>query len=303
MNWRSISFDWNQARAFLVTAEEGTLSAAARALGLTQPTLGRQVTALEEALDATLFERAGRSLVLTEAGLDLLEHVRAMGEAANQLSLAASGHSQAIEGKVCITATNMMATYHLPPMIKRLRQAVPGVVLEIIASNTLTDLTRREADIAIRHARPEQPELIAKTVGQSTGHFYASKAFLDIHGRPETLEELSALDFVGYEDLDRLIEHTNAMGLTLTKENFVVHTASSTAIIEMVKLGLGVSVFPDEIGLLNPELEQIDAGLPPIPVPIWLVTHREVHTNRRIRMVYDFLASELAEATSARSIT
>ena len=113
MNWQSVSFDWNQARAFLATAEEGSLSAAARALGQTQPTLGRQVAALEGELGVTLFDRVGRSLVLTPSGLELLDHVRAMAEAANLISLTASGRSQTIEGHVSITATPVLATYHL----------------------------------------------------------------------------------------------------------------------------------------------------------------------------------------------
>ena len=135
MNWQSISFDWNQARAFLATAEEGSLSAAARALGQTQPTLGRQVSALEEDLGVTLFERAGRSLSLTQSGLELLDYFRAMGDAAGRISLAASGRSQAIEGHVSITATNVMATYHLPAVLKQLREIAPGIEIDVVASN------------------------------------------------------------------------------------------------------------------------------------------------------------------------
>lgn len=295
MNWQAITFDWNHARAFLVTAEEGTLSAAARALGLTQPTLGRQVAALEEELKVTLFERAGRSLTLTQSGLELLEHVRGMGTAANHMALTASGQSQAIEGRVCITSTEMMATYHLPPIIKKLRQDAPGIELEIVASNDVRDLTRREADIAIRHARPEQPDLIAKLVGESTGHFYATRDFLDIHGRPETAEDLAKLAFVGFEDTERVLQYLNPLlGLTLTKDNFMISTASGTAILEMVKHGLGVGIFTKQVAVLHPTLKQIMADLKPIPVPVWLVTHRELHTSRRIRLVYDFLATELA---------
>ena len=106
MHWQSINFDWNQARAFLVTAEEGSLTAAARALDLTQPTLGRQVAALERSLGLVLFERVGRGLELTQAGLELLDHIRAMGDAANRVSLAASGQSESVEGQVCITASH-----------------------------------------------------------------------------------------------------------------------------------------------------------------------------------------------------
>lgn len=121
MNWDAIAFDWNQVRAFLAASEEGSLSAAARALHQTQPTLSRQVTSLERALGVTLFERGHRKLQLTAAGLELLEHVRVMAEAANRVSLAASGQSQAIEGRVCITATEMLATYYLPQVLRKLR--------------------------------------------------------------------------------------------------------------------------------------------------------------------------------------
>lgn len=154
MKWQNAAFDWNQAKAFLVTAEERSFSAAARALALTQPTVGRQVSALEEALGVALFERIGRSLSLTPAGLDLLEHVRAMGEAAGLVSISASGQSQSISGQVCITASDVVSTYHLPPVVARLREVAPEIEIEILASNALQDLRRREADIAIRHVRP-----------------------------------------------------------------------------------------------------------------------------------------------------
>ncbi|MBL4646233.1 MAG: LysR family transcriptional regulator, partial [Rhizobiales bacterium] len=136
MDWKSINFDWNRARAFLVTAEEGSLSAAARALGMAQPTLGRQVDAIEKELGIILFDRVGRNLVLTPAGLELLEHVRAMGEAANRVSLAAFGQSQSIEGTICITASDVHAAFLLPPILKKLRQQEPGIDIEIIATNT-----------------------------------------------------------------------------------------------------------------------------------------------------------------------
>lgn len=127
MDWRAVTFDWNRARAFLVTAEEGSLSAAARALGMAQPTLGRQVSALEAELGTVLFERAGRGLTLTPSGLELVEHVRAMAEAANQVSLTASGQSQTVEGTSRITASEITAAHSPPPLIAKLRHAEPGI--------------------------------------------------------------------------------------------------------------------------------------------------------------------------------
>ena len=302
MSWQSVSFDWNQARAFLATAEEGSLSAAARALGQTQPTLGRQVAALEEELGVTLFDRVGRSLVLTPSGLELLDHVRAMADAANLVSLTASGQSQAIEGHVSITATPIMATHHLPSMLKRIRDEAPGIVIEIIAANEVRDLTRREADIAIRHARPEQPDLIARLVGETSAHLYASKAYLDRHGRPEKPEDLADADFIGFESPERLVPVLNAMGLPLTKDNFKINTASGTVIMELVKQGLGISVGTRDVEMLASDVERVLPDLDPMPVPIWLVTHRELHTSRRIRLVFDLLAEGLADFALSEAV-
>jgi DNA-binding transcriptional LysR family regulator len=295
MNWQSVSFDWNNARAFLVTAEEGSFSAAARALGLTQPTLGRQVAALEGELGVTLFERVGRSLALTEAGLELLDHVRSMGEAASRISLTASGQSQAIEGNVCITATNMMATYHLPEMLKRLRSIAPGISIQVVASNDVRDLTRREADISIRHVRPEQPDLIAKRVGETAAYLYASTEYLNKLGRPDRPEAISGADFVGFENPERLIPVLAPFAPSLTKHNFAYTTESGTVLLELVKQGLGISVLSKEVAALTPGIERVLPDQDPIPVPIWLVTHRELHTSRRIRLVFDFLAETLGE--------
>ena len=152
MNWSDIAFDWNQVRAFLATAEEGSLSAAARALHQTQPTLSRQVTGLEQALGVTLFERGHRRVRLTAAGLELLEHVRAMGDAASRVSLSALGQSQAIEGPVCITATEIAAAQILPPIIADLRRAEPGSMVEVVASNSVSDLRRKRRRAATASA-------------------------------------------------------------------------------------------------------------------------------------------------------
>ncbi len=294
MNWQSVAFDWNQARAFLVTAEEGSLSAAARTLGLTQPTLGRQVAGLEAELGVTLFERVGRSLSLTQSGVELLDHFRSMGEAASRISLAASGQSQTIEGQVSITATNMMATFHLPAVLQQIRETAPGIEIEIIASNDVRDLTRREADIAIRHGRPKQPDLIAKLVRETSGNLYASKEYLDKFGRPQTPDELSEADFIGFDHPERFIPMLSTFGLSLTRDNFKLNSTSGTVMRALVMQGLGVSVLIREDAERTPGIELALPSLDPIPIPVWLVTHRELHTSRRIRLVFDMLAEALS---------
>ncbi len=294
MNWQNIAFDWNQTRAFLVTAEEGSLSAAARALGLTQPTLGRQVAALEQSLGVTLFERVGRSLSLTQSGLELLDHVRAMGEAASRVALTASGQSQTIEGQVCITATHVMATYFLPDIVKQLRDTAPGIEIEIVASNAVSDLQRREADIAIRHVRPEQPDLIAKLVRETSARLYASTAYLDAHGRPETVDDLADAVFIAPERSERFLSAMNSFGLPLTKDNIKLIADNGVVNWELVKQGLGISITTEDLAEITPGMECVLPDFDPIPIPIWLTTHRELHTSRRIRLVFDLLAEALA---------
>jgi len=295
MDWRSITFDWNRARAFLVTAEEGSLSAAARALNLAQPTLGRQVTALEQELGVTLFERVGRGLQLTQSGLDLVEHVRVMGDAANRLSLTASGQSTSIEGSVCISATEVMAAFGLPPIIQKLRRVEPGIEIEVIASNSSSDLKRREADIALRAFRPTQADLIAKKLGDGRAHLYASPHYLQQLGKPSSPDDLKNAEFVGFDRTDRLIAALNEGGFNLTPRNFPIITENHLVQWELVKQGVCIGIMLDEVGDPEPLVERVLPGIEPFIGELWLVAHRELKTSRRVRMVFDFLAAELSQ--------
>lgn len=285
-------------RAFLATAEEGSLSAAARALQATQPTLSRQVSALEQDLGITLFERGHRSMELTESGVELLEHVREMGEAALRVSLTASGQAQAVEGQVTITATNMFATNHLPPILASVREQAPGLEIEIIASNDVRDLRRREADISIRHARPEHSDLIAKCIGETVAQLYAAASYLDRVGRPQHPTDLVALDFIGFEDPELMLPHFNAMGVPVTREHFKFYTASGTLYVALIEQGLGAGMVTNDVADERPDLELVLPSLPPIDVPVWLVTHRELHTSRKIRLVFDLIADYVTQHQS-----
>jgi DNA-binding transcriptional LysR family regulator len=295
MDRRKSAFDWNQARAFLVTAEEGSLSAAARALGLTQPTLSRQVASLEEALEVTLFERTSRALLLTQAGTELLKHFRSMGEAANHISIAATGQSQAITGQVVIAATNLMATQYLPPILKKLESRAPDLQIEIITSNELSDLRRREADIAIRHVRPQDDSLFAKRMRDRTAHLYASSQFLDEVGRPSKISDLAEMRFVGFDYPEQRLGLFASRGLNLTKANFNFATASGTLSLELIRKGFGIGILPVEIAEMYPELEDPFPAFEPIEVETWLVAHRELRTSLRIRLVFDFLSEGLTK--------
>jgi DNA-binding transcriptional LysR family regulator len=293
MEWKRSAFDWNQARAFLATAEEGSLSAAARALGLTQPTLSRQVAGLEETLGVTLFERTSRALLLTQAGTQLLEHFRSMGDAANRISIAATGQSEAVTGHVVIACTNGMATFYLPEILKKLQAAAPNLQIEIIASNEVSDLRRREADIAIRHARPQDENLFAKRLRDTTAHLFASSEYIDAVGRPSHPTEIAKLQFVGAEYPEYMLGLMALRGLNLTVANFNYSTASVTMALELMRKGLGIGILPIDVGAAYPELENPYPDFEPIEIESWLVAHRELKTNPRIRLVFDLLAEHL----------
>jgi DNA-binding transcriptional LysR family regulator len=290
MEWQQISFDWNQIRAFLATVEEGSLSAAARALRLTQPTLGRQVAALEDALGVALFERSGQRLQLTNAGLELVDHVRAMGEAATRVSLAASGQSQAVQGLVRITASDVLSTYLLPAALEPLQQLAPNIEIEIVAANDIRDLSRREADIAIRHVASEDPHLISVPLRDSTAHLYAASSYLDRHGLPRSAQDFTGANVIGMGDTDRLVRELNMVGIAITAENIKYSSDNGVVAWAMVQRGMGIGVMFKELGDITPEVDIILPDSPTIQVPMWLTTHRELHTSRRIRVVFDLLA-------------
>ncbi len=285
--------DWNQLKAFLETAETGSLSAAARKLGLTQPTLSRQVAAIERRMGVTLFERVGKAMALTPTGLDLLEHARAMGAAAEALGLAASGRSQAVGGVVSVSASDAVATYLLPPLVQRLHAQEPGIAVEVIASNALSDLLRREADIAIRHVKPEQPELIARLIREASASFFASQDWVEVHGHPLTAEDARPLPFVGADRTGQFLAYLRQHGLPLSEANFSCYAEHSVAHWALVRQGMGIGVMMDEIARDTPGVVQVLDEVPPVRFPIWLVTHRELHTARRIRVVFDALAQGL----------
>jgi DNA-binding transcriptional LysR family regulator len=294
MNWQAVAFDWNQARAFLATALEGSLSAAARKLGQTQPTLSRQVAALEEDLGVTLFERVGKRLVLTETGQDLMHHVRAMGEAAGLVALGATGRAETVAGQVRISAGEIVAARLLPPILERIRNAHPEIDVHVVASNRLSDLLRREADIAIRHVRPDQPDLVARKVRDSSAHLYAAKSYLARHGRPKSFDLTGAV-FVGADDNPSFVEILATLGARVSLESFQWTTDSHLVGWEMVRRGLGIGGMIREVGDTTPGVERVLPSLPAIPVPFWLCTHRELSTSRRIRVTFDLLAQALSE--------
>ena len=285
--------DWNLLRAFQATVSSGSLSAAARGLGLSQPTLSRQIAALEASLDVTLFDRVGKKLALTEAGRALAVHADAMYEAAGELALSAAGQAEALEGRVVLSASDAVCFFVLPPILSGLREAAPMISLDVIASNALSDLRKREADIAIRHVRPEEPELVGRWVRDATAGFFAARGWVERHGHPKRASEARGVAFMGGDAGGRFGSYLRELGLDVGPSSFPLRTESSLVAWQFARQGLGVAPIMHEIARGMPDLIEVLEELPTIRFPIWLVTHREVQTSRRIRLVFDYLCDAL----------
>lgn len=290
----SLPPDWNHLRTFLAVAEHGSYSAAAKALSVAQPTIGRQVAALEEELGVALFERVGRGLHPTPSGLALVEHTRAMSEAALRVSRIAAGHSSRIEGPITLAASEIDAVYVLPPVISGLRKRYPGIVVDVIASNAAQDLSRREADVALRSFRPEEPELVARKVREDEAHLYASTKLLAKVGERPSRRAIERLPFIGFDRADTFAERLEvAFGIRPPPAAFKVVCASQHVQWALVREGLGVGIMLASVGDAEPAVRRVSAALPSVTVPTWLVTHREVRTSVRVRTVVDYLAKAL----------
>lgn len=299
MDWQRINFDWNRARSFLAVAEEGSFSAAARVLNMTQPTLGRQIAALEAELKVTLFERVANRLELTQSGLRLLPHVQSMRDAATAFSLTATGQAQAIEGTVVISASEVDAAFRLPQLIASLRAQEPGIEIELVVSNEPSDLKRREADIAIRSFRPQQPDLIGRKLGEVDIWLYGTESLLTPWRTISDLADIRDLPMIGFDRARAIQGLLNAKGWQLDASDFPVITSNQLLQMELCKAGVGLAMFPDDVGDMQPGLSRaFESFGPPTRIPVWLVSHQELRTSLRVRRVFDFLAEALSSQLS-----
>ncbi|APX18065.1 LysR family transcriptional regulator (plasmid) [Phaeobacter inhibens] len=291
--------DWNFLRGFHATATTGTLSAAARQLGLTQPTLSRQVKSLEDALGLRLFDRVGRKLVLTETGMDLLHHVERMADAAQSVMLVANGSPKTVSGRVRISASDCYSAYILPEIVAHLKAEAPLVSIEIVASDAQANLHQMEADIAIRHMPPEQVDLVGHHVGETTAGFYASTDWVLRNGMPGGPETLAGADLIGFGDTARLTAMLRSLGFKVEPDDFRLMSDSSFVVWEMVKQGKGVAAMVKEIAAQTQGIVNIFPDMMPVASPIWLVTHKEMSASPRIQVVHDLLVRELAQLIAA----
>ncbi len=286
-------FDWTHLQSFVAVAEHGSLSGAARAVGGSQPTMGRHVGALEAELGVRLFERTAGGLELTPTGADLLEYARRMAEAADRFSLAAEGRSEAIAGTIRITASDIVAAYVLPDILTALRRTEPEIDIELVASDRTENLLQREADIAVRMYRPTQADVFTRKVGELHIGMFAAHAYIERRGAPLSLEDFQGHDIVGYDRSDQIVQGFRAAGIEVDREFFSFRCDNQVACWHMVLAGYGIGFNQVRVGEAEPRVMrlQVDAELPKLP--IWLAAHSELKTSRRVRRVFDFLVEQL----------
>jgi len=298
MNWDSINFDWNHARAFLATAELGSLTAAAKSLNVSQPTLSRQVIALEKSLGVVLFERDGKGIAITPAGTALLEQVKIMAAAANEFNLVATGKSESLEGCVCISVAEFMAIYILPPIIKKIRRLEPGITIKIIAEDAVSNISAHEADIAIRFFRPTQDELITKKVSDIHAQLYATPEYLDSIGNPQHPSEFKSEHFLGVNQVNEMEHVFKEKGFDVALQHAPVITENMLLHWALVKQGVGIGFMLADIGEKEESVQRILHDLPNFGGELWLVTHRELWFSKRIKRVFEMLDEELQHIKS-----
>ncbi len=287
------SLDWGHVRAFLAVAETGSLSAAARALGQSQPTLGRHVRAAEAALGATLFVRAPGGLELTEIGRALLAPAREMAAASARLETLAAGRDMAVSGTVRITASVVVSHYLLPPILARLRQAEPEIEVELVPSDTTENLIFREADIAIRMFRPAQLDILTRKLGDSPMALYATGDLLARFGQPADFDELKRLPAVGLDRSDVIVRQFRDWGLDVTRSFFGVRCDDQAAYWQLVCAGCGVGGMQTVIGDAEPRVRRLDFQPELPPLSLWLAAPDAMRKTPRIARVWDFLAEAL----------
>lgn len=282
--------DWTLSRSFLAVAETGSLSQAARALGLSQPTLGRHIAEMEAALGLTLFTRVPRGVQPTEAALAILPHARAMRDAAANLALAAAGRDRALTGTVRITASRIVAFYLLPPMLADLRATHPGIEVELAPSDTSENLHFREADIALRMYRPTQDTVVTRHLTDLPTGLYAAHSQIARQGLPQTADDLLAMDFVGFDRSDLILRTMAGLGIKRQREDFALRCDDQLVYWQMVRAGLGVGGMQCLVGDADTAVVRIAPFLTLPTLPVWLTAPEALRQTPRIRAVLDHLA-------------
>ena len=290
------AFDWTLVRSFLAVLDAGSLSGAARQLGGSQPTIGRHVAQLERQLGTTLFERGGRGLVPTAAAQSIADQARSMDDSAQTIARKVTGLGRDMQGSVRVSASQVVAVHLLPGLLGALRRQMPGVTVDIVASNRMSNLLRREADIAIRMARPQQASLLARRIGRVDIGIYASAEYLSRRPSPRTAQDLLRHELIGFDQDEQIIRGLQGVGVAVTRESFQVRSDDHLVHWQCLLAGLGIGFAATWLAEREPGLCRLLPDLPIPALPVWLAVHREIRSSVRVRAVFDFLAAAVAQA-------
>ena len=286
-------FDWALVRSFLAVLDAGSLLGAARRLNAQQPTLSRHVAQLEAQLGAPLFERTGRGVTPTALALAIAEPARQMAQGADALGQALAGRRALVQGTVRISTSQVAACWLLPPVLAALQDAEPGIQVELVASNALSNLLRREADIAVRMVRPAQQSLVARKLGDIPIVAAAHQRYLQRAGTPRTPADLLQHRLIGFDRDESMLRGFAALGTPITRQQFALRVDDQVAYGQLVAAGAGIG-FVARYNLAQwPGVVPLLPMLKIPPLPCWLAVHREIRGNPLVRRVYDFLAQAL----------
>jgi DNA-binding transcriptional LysR family regulator len=277
----------------LAVADHGSLSAAARQIGISQPTLGRQVRAAEDALGGALFDRHARGLSATKLLRGLLPHLRAMEEAAQALKLQAEGQASAETGTLRLTASHVVSSFLLPPIIAQFRAEHPALSVELVPSDTTQNLLFHEADIALRMYRPTQLDMVTRHLGDLPIGLYATKGYIARRGRPEGLHDILDHDLIGYDRSDLIVRGIPRRGPAVTRDSFTLRCDDQVAYWHLVLSGAGYRRGPARRRRRSPDVVQLfpDADLPRLPV--WITAHERLRHTPRVDALWRALAAGL----------
>ncbi|WP_374641410.1 LysR family transcriptional regulator [Tabrizicola sp.] len=278
--------DWDDLRLFLAVARAGSLSGAARVLGVTHSTVFRRIGAFEQRLGVRLFDRLQGGYDLTAAGEEMRESVLRIEEEIAALALRVTGQDQRPTGTIRITATDFLAQALLPAHVAAFRAERPGIEVETIVSDTVLDLTRREADIALRIGNPGQEALVGRRIGQLAFAVYAARGRAD---------DPATGDWVGYGASHGPL--SRAMARWWPGMRQVYRTNSITAAQAAARAGIGMAALPCVLADRDPGLVRLCSLPEPFALDLWLLTHEDLRHTARIRMFLDFMGAAVqAEA-------
>ncbi len=287
--------NWNLLQTFAIVAETGSLAQAARVLNSSQPTMSRHINVLQEEAGVMLFERTANGLALTETGKMLTSHVNKMlSESANFIRNAKL-HSENPSGTVSITASLTYSEYVLPEVLTDFRRSEPTIDINLIASDELTNLLEREADIALRFVRPTQLDVIAKKVGDIEIGMFASKDYFVDKTAPAMPQDLFDHDIICMEDYDSIIKGFRDIGMEIARDFFSFKCNSSSVNWRMIQCGYGIGFCHLQRGLSDSNLVQLFPEYTLPTFPMYLVSHKELKTNKLVQTVFNYLSKTLSE--------